>query len=316
MKNFYFTIVFCCLLAACGSGGGSEIGNPNDTVLRPLIGTVSVGGNASQNKSVSTKSVLGDLCGADTIQATDVAGSTENAELSDDCSFELNLTPGKPYLLGFIRDEAFIASLIVRNSSTTLETSIVFIAAGADPVDLGEVLIVGNRAIPGIQPATQNDRDGDGVADFDDDDDDNDGTSDDDEEDCDLDGFLDDDDDDICEAGDEDEDEESASVLEVQPRNNQGITFGSPVNLDEEIEVRFACEIDPDSVTDATFVVSSSGDNITCEFEIDNDEVNCKHEDDLFVANTTYTATLDGVFCENGDPVASTTWSWKTEEDE
>lgn len=313
MKKSLLTCSVLCLLAACGSGGGTEAGNPGDTVLRPIVGSVSSGGSGALNNALG-KSTIGEACGADTVQAIDSAGSESSSNLEDDCSFNLELTPGKSYLIGFIRDEQFIASLIVQNAADVLESSIVFLAAGADPVDLGEVTIVGNRATPSTQPAQQNDRDGDGDNDFDDNDDDDDGVADDDESDCDLDGFTNEDDDDDAECEDESEDGESAAIVrEVNPRNNEGISTGEPVGLDEDIEVRFGCNVDPASITAVTFAVSAAGDAVDCAFEIDNDEVHCQHEDDPFVENTTYTATLDGVQCENGDPVTAIEWSWKTE---
>lgn len=313
MKKLLLTYSALCLLAACGSGGGSEAGNPGDSVLRPIIGSVSSGGSGALNRSLG-KSTLGELCGADNVQAIDSTGSTSSSGLEDDCSFNLELAPGKSYLIGFIRDEQFIASLIVQNAAGALESSIVFLAAGADPVDLGEITIVGNRATPSAQPAQQNDRDGDGDDDFEDNDDDDDGVVDGDESDCDLDGFINDDDDDDSECESEDEESDNTAIVrEVSPRNNEGISTGEPVGLDEDIEVRFGCNVDPASITAVTFAISADGDVVDCEFEIDNDEVHCLHEDDPFLANTTYTATLDGVQCENSDPVTSTEWSWKTE---
>lgn len=160
------------------------------------------------------------------------------------------------------------------------------------------------------EPAKQNDRDGDGVNDFEDTDDDDDGLSDDEEEDCDLDGFFDDSDDDDSEC-DVDGDEETGELLEVEPDNNE--TF---VELDEEIEARFDCEIDESTVNATTFSVTSATDTITCSFDFSGsgEKIECEHDDDEFLPGTVYTATVDGVKCVDGTVVETESWSWTTDE--
>ncbi|MBI2340562.1 MAG: Ig-like domain-containing protein [Deltaproteobacteria bacterium] len=302
MRIEHFVFIAFCLFAACAENeGGSEFGNPS----RPVMGTVVDGGGGSDLKKQA-----GD-CPADTVSAVDSRGNTASASVDSVCDFDLDLTPGKAYFLSFTLDGDFVAILVVQNSLATLESTVFYLADGADPVDLGEILIADGEGRPTNQPAGQSDRNGNGVNDFDDDDDDNDGHGDDDEEDCDLDGFLDDDDEDESDC-DEEEDENGESggegdILQVDPRSGE-----TNVGLSEEVEVRFDCDLDSSTVTALSFVVESSSDTIACEFEFEGDELTCEHEDDDFEANTVYTVTLDGIECEGGTAVETRSWSFTT----
>lgn len=175
-RGFYLSLcLFARLLTACGGSvqGGSEFGNPTRTLLGAL-----------------TKAID---CPADALQAIDSLGQMTTGEINEeDCSFAVELTAGKSYQASFTLGDEVVLTLIVRNSATAAESSVFFFAEDDVPMDLGDITIEDDEAIPENEPATQNDEDNDGTSDFDDVDDDGDGVADDFEEDCDADGFLDD----------------------------------------------------------------------------------------------------------------------------
>ena len=208
-----------------------------------------------------------------------------------------------------------MASMIFNNNAESFPSAILIVSAGDSPIQFGRITFSGTIATAENEPATQNDQDGDGIDDFDDDDDDDNGIPDDLEEDCDLDGIVDTyDDDSDCEE--EDDSEASASIIEVTPRNDTTLDSGDDqVNLDEEVRLRANCEIDADSLNDQTFsVVSQNGNVILCQFDPfeAEREITCEHEDDLFLPDTIYTATVSGLVCASGDPIAAVSWSWRT----
>lgn len=317
MKNFFNMILMVILgfiLSKCGGGsaqGGSEFGNPT---TRSLVGTVVSSG--SSNISALKASTEGS-CPADQAVATSSNGETTLASVQTaDCSFDLDLVTGKSYAISFSLEDTFVATLIVTNAGSSFTSSVVYIASGSTAINLGQVVILNGEALPENEPLEENDRDEDGQSDFDDSDDDGDGISDDDEADCDLDGFLDDDDEDEAECeteddSDDEQDETSAVVREVEPRNN-----ATNIDLDREIRVRLNCEVDETTVNNTSFAIVATGDVIECQFEISEDEIRCEHEDQDFLPNTLYTATLTGIACTNDSIVSTTSWSWTTEEDD
>lgn len=309
----FFFLTGIALGGACGGNaeGGTEFGNPT----RSLIGELdpSDGGLSS--------------CPADRVIATDTAGETTQTDVRSGCSFELPLTPDRSYVISYTLEDQFVATLIFQSSVSSLTSSVLFVSSGSTGIDLGKITFDNGKASPEKNPVAQNDRDGDGDDDLDDEDDDNDSTPDEEEEDCDLDGYLDDDDESECEeeedeeegdnGGDDEEDEgegeaEQPRVLEVTPRNGE-----THVDLDDEIRLRFGCAIDESTLTAGTFTVTAQNDTVTCEFDLDDsgDRVDCEHEEDPFLENRTYTATVAGMKCEDGQTIAATSWSWTTEED-
>lgn len=317
MKNFLYILILPLLLilSSCGSAGGVEAGNPPDLpTTRAVTGTLT-----GPSASIATLTrTIGDDCGADTLIATNSASATTTASIDEDCSFTIDLTIGEAYVLSLLNGDSFVASFIFNNSSQTLSTITMIIAEGTDAINLGNITINGSEATCEFEPSEQNDSDNDGLDDFEDEDDDNDDIPDVDEEDCDLDGYLDDYDDDNTDCSDDSGDDEDggssedgtlAEVLEVNPRNNE---IG--VSIDEHIEVRFGCNVDATTINNTNFAITAGAENITCTFETDNDEVSCEH--DNFENLTTYTVTLSGIECENGDPVTDVTWSFTTEEED
>lgn len=322
MKNWLPIVLFCFMLflAHCGGGaeGGSEFGNPS----RLVVGTLSSDANSNLNRSLSKlesffirSAHAAHTCPADTVIATDSLARTTSASVEEDCSFALTLTTNKAYVFSFVSGSAFVATLIVTNSPDTLPSTAFFISLDEDKIDLGVVTIVDNDAVPENEPAEQNDQDEDGTNDFDDEDDDGDGTADDEESDCDLDDYEDDyDEDDPCDTEEEEEDDSVGNVLEVIP--NDGDEF---VAFDEEIVVRFDCEVNPETVASDTFRVESDEDDIACGFSFSNSNnvVTCIHDDQHFLPSTIYTASIEGIFCADGTTeIAPEAWSWTTEEHE
>lgn len=317
MKKYY--IIACLLLwnstffyCSCSglAEGGSEFGNPT----RQLQGTV-VGSGESNLRKTYLNQTEGNDCPANQVTATDSQDQTTTTEIvQENCSFEMELTANKSYEVNFMRDDEFVATLFVKKNPSALDSTVFFIAEASTPMDLGDVEIENDNALPENQPASQNDQDDDGTDDFTDEDDDGDGLFDDVEEDCDLDGFLDDYDQNIetCEPT-EDEGEEEIIILEVSPSNED--TF---VALDAEIWARFDCVVDPESVSDETLTIESDTDSVSCEFDFSEtgDIVTCTHGDQDFMPDTVYIATVTGVLCEEGTEITSSDWSWTTVEEE
>ncbi|EKD41771.1 MAG: hypothetical protein ACD_73C00540G0004, partial [uncultured bacterium] len=142
------------------------------------------------------------------------------------------------------------------------------------------------------------------------------------QEDCDLDGIPDIFDNNVTScltssaATEDDEAPVMAHILEVTPHNNDGILLAiTAVKLDTKVQVRFDCEIDPDSVNSDSFrVYNLLNQSIQCSYTFSHqgEVVSCNHNDDLFSILTNYSATIDGVACLNAVAGDATTWSWKT----
>ncbi|HBF12260.1 MAG TPA: hypothetical protein DDW49_02540 [Deltaproteobacteria bacterium] len=316
MKKRVFIFIFACMaMAHCGGGGratgGAEAGNP-PTGFRYVEGDVS-DANVQAQGSALMKAAIED-CFADQIIATNSQGTSTTATVDDNCGFTLTLAINKSYAVSLVSDGAFVATMIFTNNPNTLPTSIMVLSNGASAVNLGRIFInlSNNQASPEFEPSSQCDSDDDGEDDFDDEDDDNDGTSDDDEEDCDLDGYFDDHDDDSECEDDEDEEDASGDVLEVSPRDGE-----DNVDVDEKIVARFDCTLDELTVTNASFAVTDEADQaIDCDFDFEEDqtEVQCDYDGSL-TPLTVYTATINGILCEDGTPVENIEWSWTTDDD-
>lgn len=288
-------------LAAC-SGAGTTV--PTSGTTRSITGTLPSGAPAALFKAANHSN-----CAADSVIATDTTGETEVGSIEHDCSFELELTIGRSYVISFTADGAFVATLIFDSGVTGFSDSVMGISDGDDPIGLGTITISGNTATSANNPLDVLDQDGDGTLDSEDRDDDDDGIDDEDEGDCDLDGYLDDHDDDDC-----DEDADGDRILRVKPANHS-----DDVDLDKDVRVKASCTIDQTSVTADSFsVVSAEGDAIACTYEFMGEGtgsmVRCRHHDNPFVANTVYTATVSGMRCEGGSELVEASWSFTTEE--
>lgn len=303
---------------ACGSKmsatGGAEIGNP---AKRFITGTLVTSSTPAQLMAESN----GPNCEADGLIATDSLAQATSAVLATDCSFEIELTINKSYVLSFVLNDTFVATLVFSQGSSTLASSMLVVSSGDSAIDLGAITLAGKIASATNNPYTQSDQDGDGVNDFNDDDDNNDGTPDGQELDCDLDGYLDyldegdeecEDDDDTDDEADDEAEEGSPIIYEVRPRNQ-----ATNVDLEVELEVRTGCTLDAGSINNTTISVTSSTDTIDCQFELESSDtrVTCE-SDDVFSANTVYQVQLEGVLCLDGDPLPPTTWSFTTAADD
>lgn len=301
------------LVAGCGAGGGTEFGNPTeDGTTRVVSGEVESGSSANTAKG---KNGGGGSCIADTVVAANAKDEETTATIDTDCSFSITLSIGKAYRLSIEKNDAVIGILHFQNYSSLFADVVMAVTSGSGAIALGRLTLSGRHALPAKEPATQTDQDGDGIADLDDDDDDNDGTDDIAEADCDLDGFHDDVDDtnDSCDST-----AATARVLRVSPRHDGDFQFRARrVQADEPIRARVSCLLDADSVTATTFRVTASNDDMTCVFTvpIPGARIECDHDADPMLADTVYTATMEGVRCLNGETVQTRSWSWKTRAD-
>jgi len=315
MKKSAILIAFgMALILATGCSGGSGTSSGGSST-RAVTGNVSnPGGNVNQALMAGLAAVADD-CSADTVMATDTSGNSTQASVSDDCSFSLTLDVGTSYVVSFLMEDEFVASLIfdTGNGDTT---SVISVSDGSSAIGLGQITITGNVAEPASNPLSQCDEDDDGLDDYDDSDDDGDEVDDADEEDCDLDGYSDDDDSDDsdCEG---DDNQSSGQIKDVKPRNDPHTDLGEDrVDLDKDIRARIHCTVDPSTVTAQTFMVESEdGEPLDCTFSFDETSsgtrITCDHNG--FADDTVYTATLNGILCEDTTAVESGSWTWLTE---
>ncbi len=301
------TLALVALVSSCGGNtGGSETGNPIDTSLRTFMGDL------PQNQTSAIKGT-NLSCAADAIAAVDSVGTAVSSDVLADCSFEMRLPTGRAYSVILFNGGINTVSFAFVNGTGRLPSPVMYVSAGDLPIDVGNVTIAGGSATVAREPSEQNDRDSDSVADYDDPDDDNDGIIDEEEQNCDLDDFIDDDDEaspctGAAAAG-------TPQVLEVRPVNNEGIDEGTEsVALDEPVEVRFSCAVDPASVNASTFRVASDQGEIACTYETSDsgEQITCKHESREFAPVARYTATIDGIRCIGSDLLPTVSWSWMT----
>lgn len=299
----YCVVLLLWLLAGCGAGG-TETGNPTGTISGQI-------GAASAD--TSTDKAASDFgCGADEVRATDAANATTTTQVSDACAFQLTLVSDRGYMLSFWQRGTVRGVLRMNHNVSFADSPVLPFFAADRTVELGSIAIAAQRAVPAREPASQLDRDRDGLADFDDPDDDNDGIADEDERDCDLDGFHDDFDPDIAACTAE---TTTAQVRDVSPGHDAARnTEPHRVGLTRTIRARFSCAIDTATLTDTTFTVRADNDSISCTLAIagSNHQVACVHATDPFLADTTYTATINGVRCADGSAIQARSWSWHT----
>lgn len=301
-------------LASCG-GTGSTTSAAATSGTRTISGEVPVATSAGLTRALTTGA-----CSADTVITTDTLGTTQSADVSsEDCSFTITLTTGKSYVIGFVLEDEFVATLTFDSGVAGFASSVLPLADGDSTVVLGTITISGNIAMPETNPLDFIDSDGDGMNDRDDTDDDADGTEDEAEDDCDLDGAIDDHDDDSeCEDDEAESDPNIAQVLEVKPANATEPDEDG-VDLDKKVKARIGCQVTEGSVNAESFsVVSEIGVALNCEFNFSGSEddfttIKCEHENEDFLPGTGYTATINGILCEDGRSVESVSWQWTTE---
>lgn len=308
MRGLYLVAACSVGLAACGQV--STVGDPADADTsqgtRTITGTLE-GGAGTSKAATSTG------CEADTVIATATDGSTSSAAVDTTCNFSVSVDVGKSYVISFVLDGTFVATLIVDSGVAGFPVTEIQVGDGDATLELGSVTIEGTVATAANDPAEDSDTDGDEINDADDADDDGDDVPD--EEEC-----------------EENDVEVQARVLRVQPR--KGAEYVGPFRT---VRALFSCRIDPETITPETFRVAADGDEIDCHYRYGRwhrpwwhhlskshralqkhlkrrrmHVVRCQHVEDPFQLNTTYTATIDGVRCLDGRAVAPSEWSWHT----
>jgi len=170
------------MLTACGTSAVTgetltpdasvvEAGNPPSSKPRKLEGSTTVAKNGQ--------------CTADELESYDTAGKLVTTEVNADCTFSTSLNSGKAWGVRFYNQGDVIGTMVFENGSGLPLSFVYYTSDSSSSVDFGEVHFASLWAYPAVQPATQNDRDGDGQTDYVDADDDNDGILDDAETDCD-----------------------------------------------------------------------------------------------------------------------------------
>lgn len=298
--------------------GGTEAGNPPASTTRLVKGQVEPASESGEaNTNLVQSSFLAESCVADTVIVHDPDGNEEtNADIEEDCSFEVVLSINQTYAISFTKQDVFIGTIYFSDSEDQLPTPYIYLTAGEDEIDLGVISFTEVYATVETPPSTV-----DNLNNADDDE----STSDDETaasvfEDCDLDGVLDSIDADTSDCStDSPPDAETgpkARVLEVSPTHNAGISnINLSVSLGATVQARFNCDIDFTTVDAQSFsVVDDDGEAIACEYSLSSDgkTLSCTHSADLFSAFTVYTATIDGVSCDGGTVGDATTWSFIT----
>lgn len=317
-NNTDVKIGLACLmmaLASCGGTAGTVTSTGSASSTRTISGEIPASTSAGLTRALSTGS-----CAADTIIATDTLGTAQSADVSsEDCSFTITLTTGKSYVIAFVLDDEFVATLTFDSGIAGFSSSVLPLSGGDSTVALGTITLSGKIALPEANPLDFVDSDDDGVNDSDDADDDADGTEDEAEDDCDLDGVIDDHDDDSeCEDDEAESDSNTAQVFKVRPANATE-SDENGVDLDKKVKARIGCQVLEDSVNAESFsIISENGASLSCEFKFSGSEhdfttIKCEHEDEDFLPDTSYTATIEGVLCEDGRSVENISWQWTTE---
>jgi hypothetical protein len=297
----------------CGTNatGGSEAGNPSRTIAGSLALTSAAAVLTVDQASASTPTG----CPADTIVAVDSRSQEQTSPVGADCSFSFDLFFNKAYSIRFRLNGVDVGGMVFQNSPDRFPSPVMQLSEQSDDVSLGLIVVNDGQSKPENEPAAQIDTDGDGILDIDDPDDDNDGILDVDEADCDLDGIIDDFDDDnsncpLVKALPDNK------ILEVLPRNGSGIdTPESAVAIDAQIEARFSCEVDPQSISVDTFVVASQDapdSYLQCDLSTADTNTSATCVTKGLVPDTAYKATIRSLRCTDGSSLAPTTWTWRT----
>jgi hypothetical protein len=320
VKNLRFVLTALFLLAAgCGSAtGGSEAGNPSRSVAGLVVSDS--GSSALKTQTLS--------CPADAVVIQNTASQDRRVSIAQDCSFQLSLPAlDDAYTMYFLHGEAVVSSAMFQNSPDRFSEPIFVVSEASTAMDLGRFVLNQETVAPESPPAAQNDRDQDGIADYEDLDDDNDGVTDKDERDCDLDGIIDDFDvdADLCDGNLV---TALQTVLDVFPHADAGVTDNQKVPTDTEVRARFSCPLYAGSIDSESFVLSvpAHKESFSCLpsnnsfspstdtsgfLNEDLDALTCIHAGGLEAA-TIYEARIQGLICIDGTPLPGVVWQWKT----
>lgn len=172
-------------LISCGSTNLPNEAGPGGTVVgNPRVGEGTIAKNEF-NECIATRIVFTSL------QDSSV---TFSATPDQFCNFEVSLAPGHAYKMVLFKGDRRVATVTFDLDSQSGNQPYFYVSEGSNPLNFGEISLSATpgEATASLSPARQNDRDGDGINDYNDPDDDNDGILDIDEVDCDSDGIPDD----------------------------------------------------------------------------------------------------------------------------
>lgn len=302
-------------LSACNSGLNTGLSGTTTSLndgLTTVTGTVELADGSSTTQFLKS---LSSGCAADELIATDSSGDQTTTPIqAEDCSFEISLPSDESYNFGFFVNNELMANMVFSSGTNGFSQSSLPLQGVRGALNLGRILMEGSQAVPDFNPLRSLDFDQDGLNDFADLDDDDDGIADELEEDCDLDGVR-DDYDGSCACRGQRGGTRHGDILEMRP-SRQGDHRAQVIPLDERVRVRLACVADETTISSETFSVISDDDahQITCDYEVrtlgdsGNSQIICHHDEDLFVPDTTYTVTMDGVLCDDGNAAESLTF--------
>lgn len=300
-------LMHTCLIAgvlafnACGGATGTQSTTSSTSTVSGTVASSS--SSASADFSVTDYAVSG--CFADTVVATDSDLATTSATVDGNCQFELSLTLNKSYSIAFLLEDQFVANLVFDSGNQMGMTSSLRLGQSAVTLELGQITVTGNSAIPQTNPLSLIDCDDDGLFDYDDSDDDGDGVEDEAEEDCDLDGHLDDDDDDCLVNADQ-------KIIRVKPSDSK-----TDVDLNKDVKVYTRCPLDlTEFSSDQYQVVAADGSVVDCSYKYSyydhHAKLECEHAAN-FAADTEYTVTVTGLVCSTGESIPEVSFSFTTE---
>lgn len=113
--------------------------------------------------------VGGGIEGTIVVFAMDAEGERTSAVVDEDGRFDLALTVGKSYVIGFSNGTEFLGVLTFTTDSVAgMAGSSIHISGAVDEIDLGVITFSNGLAYPENNPMEVEDHDADGVSDFDD----------------------------------------------------------------------------------------------------------------------------------------------------
>ncbi len=307
-RNKTWCIMSCALwLTACGSA--DQTASSVDPAVSSKTTTLSgsVGAGSATTKSVSSSGT----CEADSVVATDTNGQATQAAVQNNCGFTLTIQPTQSYVITLLLNGQFVATLQFDSGVAGFPTTLLTVRDGTTTIALGRIHINGSTGKSTTEPlsAGASEDEGEELAN---------GES------------------PECHGGNTKAADcatanTEAHVLAVRPRPEAFCKFLEQAG----VEVRFCdrvplkapvtawvnCRVDSDSINSTTFHVEANGKPISCDYRLvrwlrapraKHHLVRCWHRADPFTADTIYTATLDGLRCQDGRTVAKRTWSWLT----
>ncbi len=305
MKRNIITITCALgLMTACGSS------NETSPTARQMTGQV-----VSGTPALAIKLATAESCPVTEVMALNASGEVESSDIDENCSFSLDLENDQSYAVSFLADGVFAGTLIFQSGIDGFSDRVIKLDDSGTDIDLGQITLLDGVATPENNPLSFNDCDGDGVNDDEDFDDDDDGLKDYEEQDCDLDGFS--DDDDLRDDLNDDSQNCQEQDLSTGFRRVKPYAGAEDVAIERDIRVSASCIVDQSSVSNDSFhVESADGTPLVGTFEFSDigseNTIKFEHEENMAI-DTSYTVTLDGILCENGDALPAISFSFATE---